>query len=189
MNQKAQVNMYCYHPGHWILPKSWRGKMSGYCWILCSTMCPKLHWDDVRKYYIFSQLWNELWGASALQPELLKQLFWLIHCCPARKHRCFAFEVGFVLFCFFKCRVSGLHWPSLSHSLQNLNSKSPICWEISEEFNLLLFSLLKTDKRKSYSAQASIKYMVARVNFCLTCLEGSTVLFNHFLPIQLFSGR
>lgn len=147
--------MYCYHPGHWILLKSWRGKIRGYCWIVCSTMCPKLHWDDVRKYYIFSQLWNELWGASSPQPELLKQLLWLIHCCPSRKHRCFVFEVGF-LFCFvfFKCCVSRLHWPSPSYSLQNLNSKSPICWETSEEFNLL-FSLLKTDKRKSYNAQES----------------------------------
>lgn len=129
-----------------ILVVSRRVKISGYCWMLCSTMCPTLHWDDVRKICIFSQLWNELWEASFPQAELLNQLFWLIHCCPARKHRCFGFK--------FVLNASRLHWPSLPHTLQNLNSKSPICWEIAEEFNHLLFS--KNRSKEIYNAQTAV---------------------------------
>lgn len=99
-----------------------------------------------QKICIFSQLWNELWEASFPQAELLNQLFWLIHCCPARKHRCFGFK--------FVLNASRLHWPSLPHTLQNLNSKSPICWEISEEFNHLLFS--KNRSKEIYNAQTAV---------------------------------
>lgn len=150
----------------------------GFSAVHCVQNCTEMKSGNAT---FFPKLLSDLWGASSPQPELLKQLFWQIHCCPARKHRCFVFKFGFGCWVFFfKCCVSRLHWPSLSHSLQNLNSKSPICWEVSEEFSLLLFSLLKTDQRKSYNAQATDNIYDGQGKFLSDCLEESTVLFNSF---------